>query len=113
VTALKHKLYLMLTSELGNPVLRHCEDMKYATSQKALQRLEQEFVARLSPSQSNEVRSCFVEVANTGKSDYGYTKGVLSRRSRGRLISSCQMGIPPGSIGNRSAHLRGEGGESN
>jgi hypothetical protein len=57
----------MLTSELGNPVLRHCGDMKYATSQKALQRLEQEYLAHLSPSHSDEVRRRGVEVHNTGK----------------------------------------------
>jgi hypothetical protein len=57
----------MLASELGDPFLRHFEDMKYATSQKALQRLEQEYLARLSPSQADEVRRCVVEVHNTGK----------------------------------------------
>jgi hypothetical protein len=96
-TALKHKLYLMLTSELGNPFLRYCQHMKYATSQKALQRLEQEYLARLSPSQAIVVRPALLRCTILGKSYYGYTKGVLSRRSRGRLISSRQTGIRPGS----------------
>jgi hypothetical protein len=56
----------MSISELINPFLRHCDYMKYATSQQALQRLEQEYLARLSPSQSDEASSRVVEVHNIG-----------------------------------------------
>ena len=56
----------MLASELGNLFLRHSEYMKYATSQKALQRLEQEYLARLAPSHSDKVSYCAEQVHHSG-----------------------------------------------
>jgi hypothetical protein len=72
----------MLTSELGNPFFRHYEYMKYATSQKALQRLEQEHLARLSPSQSDEVHCCIVEVHNAGKEPLRIHQGRAFHKDR-------------------------------